>query len=515
MPAIFRTSEVSSRRIDPWHYQPQFQTLRAAIRATGKAAELSGFVEPVRGVTGGATPLGAEYQSQGVVRFYRTTEIRNMGICHDEAVFINDDDDQDMARSRLAVGDVLLTITGANFGESAVVEAYQLPGNISQHSVRFGLAGLNPYFLVAYLNSSPGQSMIWQQAYGATRPAIDYPSVRELLVLNLSQRAQIYIGDKVRQAERLREIARTQLAASRHRVEQYFGNFVPQPISRAYRVAPDFIAPRIDAWFHNPRFLNAQEAILRTGAQLVPLSNLAACITNGGTPTGADFVANGIPWVRGKDFHDGDISFADVALMDRESEESIARSRLQVGDLVLSIKGTVGDVAVSDEEVQGANINQDIARVQVGDLTRAHFLALFLESSLGQTLIEQQVYGAINAFFSLENLRVFMVPDPDTIDDDFVCETAAQRRDAIQMRREVHRLTTAAKLLVEALVEGKVTEAELVNAQEALERGDNSADRALLQRLKHDGLDTPGQRPLFPDLDALYALLAQTQEAKP
>jgi type I restriction enzyme S subunit len=67
--------------------------------------------------------------------------------------------------------------------------------------------------------------------------------------------------------------------------------------------------------------------------------------------------------------------------------------------------------------------------------------------------------------------------------------------------------------LIEALIEGKVTEAELVNAQEALERGDKTADRALLSRLTRKGVDVSGEPPLFPDLDALYALLAQTEPA--
>ena len=46
-------------------------------------------------------------------------------------------------------------------------------------------------------------------------------------------------------------------------------------------------------------------------------------------------------------------------------------------------------------------------------------------------------------------------------------------------------------------------------------RGDATADRALLRRLTRQGLDVPGQPPLFPDLDALYTLLAQTPEDQP
>jgi type I restriction enzyme S subunit len=81
------------------------------------------------------------------------------------------------------------------------------------------------------------------------------------------------------------------------------------------------------------------------------------------------------------------------------------------------------------------------------------------------------------------------------------------------MYLSAERFSTAAKLIVEALIEGKVTEAELIAAQEALDRGDTSLDRALLSRLTRQGIDIPGQPPLFPDLDALYALLEEVNLA--
>ena len=97
--------------------------------------------------------------------------------------------------------------------------------------------------------------------------------------------------------------------------------------------------------------------------------------------------------------------------------------------------------------------------------------------------------------------------------DEVVREKGARWYQSFHAQVLAEKLTTAAKLLVEALIEGKVTEAELVLAQEALERGDATADRALLRRLTRQGLDVPGQPPLFPDLDALYTLLNQTKTA--
>lgn len=66
------------------------------------------------------------------------------------------------------------------------------------------------------------------------------------------------------------------------------------------------------------------------------------------------------------------------------------------------------------------------------------------------------------------------------------------------------RLTTSAKLLVEALIEGQATESDLIAAQKMLEKGDPSADREILSRLTRKGMDIAGEPPLFPDIDRLY-----------
>ncbi|MEM7593791.1 MAG: hypothetical protein AAF383_20150 [Cyanobacteria bacterium P01_A01_bin.83] len=66
------------------------------------------------------------------------------------------------------------------------------------------------------------------------------------------------------------------------------------------------------------------------------------------------------------------------------------------------------------------------------------------------------------------------------------------------------KLTTAAKYLVKALIEGKLTETELKNAQIALQKGDIELDKAILAKLTRKGYDISDKPPLFPDLDALY-----------
>jgi type I restriction enzyme S subunit len=67
--------------------------------------------------------------------------------------------------------------------------------------------------------------------------------------------------------------------------------------------------------------------------------------------------------------------------------------------------------------------------------------------------------------------------------------------------------------LVEHLIEGRITEADLVAAQTALDAGDRSADREILKALRHS--DAPGAQPLFADVDGLYALLDDSEGQDP
>ena len=73
------------------------------------------------------------------------------------------------------------------------------------------------------------------------------------------------------------------------------------------------------------------------------------------------------------------------------------------------------------------------------------------------------------------------------------------------------KLVGYAKFIVEALIEDVITEEELIQAQNALEQGDKSLDRAILSQMTEDGYAVAGSKPLFADLDEFYDLLEQAK----
>lgn len=565
MVTIYKLSpeKITTRRVDPWHYQPNFENQIIKVEKFGSAS-LQGMIDTDRGVAGGATPLGANYLSKGRVHFYRTSEVDNMHLSASDAVFISDEDDEKLKRSRLEAGDVLLTITGAKFGKSAVVEEEHLPGNISQHSVRFHpLDGvLEPYFLVSYFESKTGQMAIWREAYGATRPAIDFPSIGALVVPKPVFEVQKYIGDKVRHAGQLRAWAKVlyrvpafidaliqenlpisltkvltdSLVNDKKEATKELTNFLSLKIEdlvtkQAFQtfieknkmgsvdtereffhintVATDTIEDFLSAQTYRPAITEAFDIITSAKHNNSLQAMSLEPIRQGATPK---FSSIGKKCIKSKQTRDLFLDEVGYETVDPDDEQNKRIVRLRRNDILVTRQGagTVGRASIfmDDEETY---ITDSLFLVRI-DSNKANpaFIAGFLRSYTGQRLIEKGVYGSTGQLnLSSGALRNLPVPDVDLDFQNFLGEALST---ADKLFKLSTRLTQAAKTLVEALIEGQLTESQLVAAQQALEAGDDSLDRALLERMTAEGIDGEGS-PLFDDIDQLYDLLEQAKQA--
>lgn len=88
------------------------------------------------------------------------------------------------------------------------------------------------------------------------------------------------------------------------------------------------------------------------------------------------------------------------------------RSRVQPGDVLLSIKGTIGRVGVVPAHFVG-NISRDIALIRPTVDIRSGYLAHLLRSPIGQQLISQAQVGTTRAEISIAPLRKIAVAFPE------------------------------------------------------------------------------------------------------
>ncbi len=507
MVTIYKLSpeKITTRRVDPWHYQPNFENQILKVEKVGSTS-LRNVIDTDRGVAGGATPLGANYLSKGRVRFYRTSEVDNMHLSGSDAVFILDEDDEKLKRSRLEAGDVLLTITGAKFGKSAVVEEEHLPGNISQHSVRFHpLNGvLDPYFLVSYFESKTGQMAIWREAYGATRPAIDFPSIEALVLPHLKFDAQKYIGDKVRQAERLRSLVKLLDCELNSLVLNCALEDANRTAIQSFnRVDVEDMFPRLDPKYYGNRSLSVLHA---AASSSYSLDSLKKSINNGFEER--DFVESGIDYITVSEVSSGRI---ELSTAPKISELTDIPDKAYVNErCVLVVRtGSIGTAVKVDVRDKNAVISSHLIKLEFETEELAAAVAAFLNSASGKVLQRKISYGAVQPQIGQDELLALPIPRFVLDNADSILALTQAKENAIRCSRW---LTQSAKLFVEDLIEGQVTESQLVSAQQALDASDDSLDRALLDRMTAEGIDGEGD-PLFDDTEQLYDLLEQAKQA--
>lgn len=188
-----RRGEVTSR-LDCQFHLPDHYLLEEKIRNSGHPVYKLGEKEITQNIVDG--PFGTqlkveEYQETGIplirVSNCRTGEIRDDG----ELVFISKEKHQELIRSEVLPGDVLVTKAGAILGYTAVFPKELKKGNITSH-----LAGLRPSknvvseFLAWYLSSSAGIKQIYRWGNKTTRPELNTGEVRNILIPLPSQDVQ-------------------------------------------------------------------------------------------------------------------------------------------------------------------------------------------------------------------------------------------------------------------------------------------------------------------------------------
>jgi len=174
-------------------------------------------------ISGGSTPLGAQYPGKGIP-FLRIQNIADGVIDLSDIKYISPETHREMRRSQLRPLDLLMTITG-RVGTCAVVPEDFGDGNINQHIVRMSVTSeLDPHYAAEVLNSPAGRLQAERGVTGTTRIALDYPTILQIHIPVPPLEKQRDIAAEVRRrrerAAALREEAAQVVTEAKAKVER-------------------------------------------------------------------------------------------------------------------------------------------------------------------------------------------------------------------------------------------------------------------------------------------------------
>jgi type I restriction enzyme S subunit len=123
-----------------------------------------------------------------------------------------------------------------------------------------------------------------------------------------------------------------------------------------------------------------------------------------------EFIDDGIPLVRVTDISQNHFDSSNLYKISASLDEEFARSRLEGGEILLSIQGTVGRVAIVPQEMKGANISRTIAIISPDDRVHRPYLYHYLRR-LGNTS-GFYTSGSTRASLNISELRDATIPLP-------------------------------------------------------------------------------------------------------
>jgi type I restriction enzyme S subunit len=123
-------------------------------------------------------------------------------------------------------------------------------------------------------------------------------------------------------------------------------------------------------------------------------------------------ISGGVPLVRIKDVVAGEIAPKNLIRTSEAIAKKYRRTVLRGGELVISIRGTIGRCALVPAELAGGNITRELALIPYADVSSALFILALLRSDSVQKRIGGDVKGIAQRGINLEDLRELPVIQP-------------------------------------------------------------------------------------------------------
>lgn len=372
---------------------------------------------------------------KGVTKFLRTTDITK-GLKWASVPFC-EIDPEDPNKFQLHPGDIVISRAGS-VGFSALIENVEIQAVFASYLIRFRtLDGIEKRYLKRFLESEAYWSQITERASGNALQNVNAQKLSGLKVplppLAEQTRIAAKLDELLAQVDTLKaridgipallkRFRQSVLAAavSGRLTEEWRASSAPVGNSKELhqRIKDAHIAegghargnasnPTEEAHDLSPDELPSDWDI----AELRDICEPGRPITYGILKPGPE-LEEGIPYIRVADFPGNNLNTNNIKKTSHEIDLQFKRARLKEGDLLLSIRGSVGRLIKIPAALNGANITQDTARLSISPLISTDFVYLALLAESTQRRMKNATRGVAVRGINIGDVRALQIPLP-------------------------------------------------------------------------------------------------------
>ena len=160
-------------------------------------------------------------------------------------------------------------------------------------------------------------------------------------------------------------------------------------------------------------------------------------ITYGVVQPGAALDA-GKPLIRVNNFKDGRLDLSDVMYIAPDIESKYSRTRLVGGEVLLTVVGSVGQVATVPSNLEGFNVARAVAVIHPLPHIEPRWIAICLRSPLSQHLLGSRANTTVQTTINLKDLRALPIPLPPIDERRTIVDFISALDDRITLLRETN-----------------------------------------------------------------------------
>ena len=392
----------------------------------------------------GSTPRGGEvvYKTMGVP-LIRSMNVHFSGFKPDGLVYLDQVEAEKLEQVTVQKGDVLLNITGASIGRVTTAPDLMAGARVNQHVCIIRPNGeLIAAFLAQFLASPDEQARVMNVQVGATRQALTKAMVQnwDVPVPPLAEQRRI-VAEIEKQFTRLEAgvaaLRRVQANLKRYRSAVLKaaceGRLVPteadlqksegrsqKEFESGEQLLKRILAERRKNWTGRGKYKEpgAPDAVHLpplpagwTWATAEQLTDENRSITYGVIKLGAP-VADGVHVLRSSDVRHLRLDLVNVKRVAPEIAGEYRRTFLKGGEVLITVRGTLGGVVVAPVECAGFNISREVAMFAMVELAVAKITAIFIGSAPLQRWMLQRAKGIAYTGINIETLKKLPIPLP-------------------------------------------------------------------------------------------------------
>lgn len=208
---------------------------------------------------------------------------------------------------------------------------------------------------------------------------------------------------------------------------------------------------RLDAEYYQPEYLDLENKLKETKTYKTWRDIEGKFVTG---PFGSEFnvenyISNGrYRYIRGKDVKEFFLTDNDNVYIPEKDFKRLNKYALQNSDLLVSVVGTLGNVAIVDNTTLPAIFSCKSTVFRTKQINPYYFLA-YLNSKYGEKLLERSVRGAVQTGLNIDDLKDLLVFIPSPIIQENIGEMIENSKSELENSKSLY--SQAENLLLEEL----------------------------------------------------------------